>query len=760
MSPAVLDRRSFLRVSALAGGGVLIASCLDEAIVEALPGASGASGAAAAAESAAFTPNAFIRIPADGPIVIMSKCPEIGQGIKTSLPMVIAEELGVEWSQVRVEQAPTDGTRFGRQTSFGSSNTPTNWDEHRRFGAAARQMLIAAAAQTWNVPESELTVATGAVTHAASQRTLRYGELAAKAATLQAPDLKTVTLKDPKTFTIIGKPTVGVDVANIVAGKPIFGIDVTVPGMLYAVFEKCPVFGGKVASANVDVIKTLPGVTHAFVVDGGSDLQGLLGGVAIVANSWWAAQSARKQLQVTWNEGPTASQSSAGFAARAIELSKQPPQRTMRADGDIDAAFAGAAKVIEAAYDYPFLAHATMEPMNCTAWFKNGEKGGEMEIWAGSQNPQGAQSLVAKTLALPESAITVHNLRSGGGFGRRGGADPVVEAAWISKTVNAPVKLVWSREDDIRHDFYRPAGYHFFKGAVDASGKLTAWRNHFVSFGEMPAQGPPRFAPWAGLGATEFPARFVPNFDYGLTLMPLGVPTGALRAPSSNALAFVMQSFVDELAHAAGKDPLQFRIDLLDSPLIADAAPQGEGAGRAPQQPGFDPARMRKVLEVVRDRSGWTSRKKQSGKGAGVAFHFSHRGYFAEVADVTIDAKGTLKIDKVWVVGDIGSHIINPSNAISQVQGAVLDGIASMLAQEITIDKGRAVQANFDTFPLLRINQTIPVDVHFVLSNTPPTGLGEPALPPVVPAVCNAIFAATGTRIRSLPLSKHKLQRA
>jgi isoquinoline 1-oxidoreductase beta subunit len=753
MASAAFDRRSFLRVSALAGGGVLIASCLDEAIAEALPGVASAGGAAADV-AGAFAPNAFIRIPAEGLITIMSKCPEIGQGIKTSLPMVIAEELGVEWTQVIVEQAPTD-TRFGRQTAFGSSNTPSNWDEHRRVGAAARQMLVAAAAQTWSVPESECVAAKGAVTHAGSQRTLRYGQLAAKAATLPVPDLKTVALKDPKSFTIIGQPTVGVDVADIVKGKPMFGIDVTVPGMLYAVFEKCPVFGGKVANANLDAVKARPGVRHAFVVEGGSDLQGLLGGVAIVADSWWAAQSARTHLQVTWNEGATASQSSQGFAARATEISAQAPQRTMRADGDVDAAFGKAAKVVEAAYAYPFVAHATMEPQNCTASFKDGQ----LEIWAGSQHPQGARELVAKTLGLPESAITVHNLRSGGGFGRRGVPDAIVEAAWISKTIQAPVKLLWTREDDIRHDFYRPAGFHFFKGAVDAAGTLTAWRNHFVSFGELPAEGPPRFAPWAGLGATEFPARFIPNFHYGLSLMPLGVPTGALRAPSSNALAFVMQSFLDELAHAAGKDPLQFRIDLLGAPLIADAAPQGAAPGRG-QQPGFDVARMWRVLEAVRDRSGWTARKPRPGSGAGVAFHFSHRGYFAEVAAVTVDAAGTLKIEKVWVAGDIGSHIINPSNAINQVQGSVLDGIASLLAQEITIEKGRAVQSNFDTFPLLRMKQTVPVDVHFVISDNPPTGIGEPALPPVVPAVCNAIFAATGTRIRSLPLTRHNLRRA
>jgi isoquinoline 1-oxidoreductase beta subunit len=762
MSSITIDRRSFLRVSALTGGGMLIGAYIDTRVAEALSAGSG-GGAPAADASGAFTPNAFIRIAPDGAITIMAKNPEVGQGIKTALPMVIAEELGVAWKDVTIEQAVADQTRFGRQVAGGSTSTPTNWDDHRRFGAAAKAMLIAAAAQTWSVPDTECTAAVGIVTHTASKRTLTYGQLAAKAATLPVPDPKSVTLKNPKDFTIIGQAIPGVDNPKIVTGKPLFGIDVTVPGMLHAVFEKCPVFAGKVASANLDEIKALPGIKTAFVVDGGTELAGLLGGVAIVADSWWVAQNARKQLKVTWNEGATASQSSVAFAAKAKELSMQAPARALRTDGDVDAAFGGAAKVVEAAYFYPFISHANLEPQNCTASFANGK----VEVWAPTQNPQPGRELVAKTLGVAESDITIHMIRGGGGFGRRLNNDYMVEAAWISKQVGAPVKLLWTREDDMRHDFYRPAGFHFLKGGVDAAGKVTAWKNHFVTFGTLPADGgAPRFNSSAAMAPTEFPARFISNFSYGVSVMPLGVPTGPLRAPGSNALAFVMQSFIDELAYAAGKDPLQFRLDLLGEPRMVSDPPPAQaappGANPPPPPPaGYDAGRMRGVLEAVRDRSGWAKRKSlPKGSGLGVGFHFSHRGYFAEVAEVAVDAAGKLKIKKVWVAGDVGSQIINPSGAINQVQGSVLDGISELLTQVITIDQGRTVESNFDNYPLLRMNEAVPVDVHFVITDNSPTGLGEPALPPIVPAVCNAIFAATGKRIRSLPLAKQDLKRA
>lgn len=729
----LLDRRGFLRVTGIAGGGLLIGTSLTYR-------ARDAQGTELAADD--FSPNAFIKISGDGRITIIAKNPEIGQGVKTSMPQLIAEELDVDWASITIEQADSDPSRYGSQVAGGSTATPTNWEPLRRAGAVGRALMVSAAAQTWNVPESECaTMGDATVMHRPSQRRLRYAELAAKAATLPVPDAASVRMKAPTEYRIIGKPIGGVDNAKIVRGAPLFGIDVTVPGMLHAQFVKAPVFGARVASANLDEIKRMRGVRDAFVIEGGTQLAGLLPGVAIVADSYWNSRVARNALKVTWADHPTSRQSSDGFRSRATELLAGEPQRPLFIQGDPVGTLRNA-RVVEAEYEYPFLAHASLEPMNCTAHFVDGK----LEIWAPTQNPQSGRALVANTLGIEQSNITIHIVRSGGGFGRRLNNDYMVEAAAIAKQVGAPVKLVWTREDDIQHDFYRPAGYHKLRGAVDASGKLVAWDNHFVTFGEGDS-----YAQAAAVGGSEFPAGCIPNFRLATSVMPLGVPTGFLRAPTSNAIAFVYQSFIDELAHAAGKDPLQFRRDLLDA--FNPPPPPSSG----PRPSFMDASRMRGVLDLVAEMSGWGTKQLPRGTGMGVAFHFSHRGYFAEVVQATVARNGTLTVDKVWVAGDVGSVIINPSGALNQVRGSVLDGISEALAQEITIEGGAAKQSNFNDFPLLRMRGVPPVEVQFKLTDHPPTGMGEPALPPVIPALTNAIFVATGKRIRSLPLNKHNL---
>ena len=727
-----LSRRSFLHVTALSGGGMLIGAVIDPtALAQQQP----------QQKAPPLEPNAFIRIAPDGTVTLISRNPEIGQGIKTMLPMLIAEELEVDWKSVKTEQADLDA-KYGGQTTGGSRAASNNWIPMRQMGAAARQMLISAAAKQWNVPESECYAKNGRVYHRSTDKSLGYGELAAQAATLPVPDLETLKFKEESSYSIIGRPTLGVDVPDIVRGKPIFGIDFEIPGMLYAVYEKCPVFGGKVVSANLDEVKKLPGVRYAFSLDGavpqiGNVIEGAPGlesGVAIVADTWWAAQTARAKLAVKWDEGPGARQSSAGFASRAQELSSASPQRTLKEDGNVDEAFRGGAKVLEAAYSYPFISHAPMEPRNSSARFKDGK----LEIWSSTQQPARGRALASKILGIPESDITIHVLRAGGAFGRGLTNDYLVEAGAIAMKVPVPVKLLWTREDDMTHDYYRPGGFHYLKGAVDSSGKLVAWRNHFVSFGDGE-----KWANAAAISPGEFPSTFVPNFGLYSSVMPLVLKTGALRAPTANSQCFVFQSFIDELAHAAQKDPVEFRLALLDT-----APPLG-------QKRNYDAPRMRKVLETVADRSGWGKRKLAEGRALGVAFEYSFQGYFAHVAEVSVSAKQAIQVHNFWVCGDVGSQIINPSGAEAQGQGAVIDGLSELMNQEITLDEhGHVAQTNYNQHTLLRLRQTPQIDIHFVKSDNPPTGLGEPALPPVIPAVCNAIFAATGRRIRSLPIAK------
>ena len=701
---------------------------------------------AIAADAGAKTLNAYVRIAPDGMVTIMAKNPEIGQGIKTMLPMLIAEELDVAWSQVRIEQADNDAKTFGRQFAGGSMATPLHWDELRRVGAVARAMLIQAAATAWNCGPGDCKTTPGNVVHAASGKSRSYGSLALACAAVTAPDPKSLTLKDPKAYRIIGKPTPQYDAAKIVSGQPLFGIDVRRPGMLYATYQKAGVFGAKVASADLDAARSVKGVRKAFVVEGMPDAmapagmigQGLLPGVAVVADSWWQARKGRDKLNVSWADHPTSKQSSKGFAEQAKALAAGKAQRSLRNDGDVDAALAASAKTVEAAYAYPFLSHANLEPQNCTAEFKDGK----LEIWAPTQFPEQGRQLCAKTLGLKPDDITIHMTRCGGGFGRRLANDYMVEAAWIAREAGAPVKLLWTREDDMQHDHYRPGGFHFFRGGVDAAGNVTAFHDHFVTYGEGAA-----VAPSAGMPGSEFPAQFVPNTRLETSAMSLGVPTGPLRAPGSNAMAFVMQSFIDELAHAAGADPLAFQIKLLGDQPVVGKAPASYGAGR-----------MVGVLKAVGEMSGWGKTKLPKGEGMGVACYYSHLGYFAEVAHVAVSAAGEVKVKKVWVAADVGRQIINPFGAINQVQGSVLDGISGALHQAITIEGGQVQQSNFTDYPLLRISEAPPVEVKFVKTDYPPTGLGEPALPPAIPALTNAIFAASGKRVRSLPITAEMLK--
>jgi isoquinoline 1-oxidoreductase beta subunit len=732
-----LNRRSFLKLSTVVGGGLALG--LYEGVFEP------ASSDAQRGPAKDLSPKAFISIASTGIVTIKAKGAEIGQGVKTMLPMLIAEELDVDWANVRVEQADLDEASYGSQSAGGSYSTPNNYEPLRHVGAAARAMLISAAAARWNCPESEITTDRGMIIHAPEHK-ISYGELAAEASALTPPPFASLKLKNPKNFKIIGKSQTNVDIHAITTGQPLFGIDVKVPGMKYAVIQRCPVFGGKVKSFNEDVVAKLPGVRKTLVIAGSlpdlslastvvSSEPGMEPGVAIIADTWWQAQSARNKLKVDWDFGPGVSQNSDEFAKHATELLAAPPADTIRTDGDFDAAIKGAHKVIEATYSYPFIAHAPLEPMGSTAQFKDGK----LEIWTTSQNPGPGRNNCAKVLGLQNSDITVHMCRMGGAFGRRLGNDYMVEAAYLAKNTDTPVKLLWSREDDMTHDSYRPGGFHGLKAGIDEKGKLIALRQHLVTYGDGL-----KFASGANIDGNEYPAGRVPNYQLHTTAMPLKLRTGPLRAPGANALCWVGGSFLDEVAAAAGRDPLDFNLELLATPQI----PFAKGRPNT-----LNPDRLAGVLKLVAEKSAWKTRKSTPGHGFGIGCYYCHLGYFAEVAEVTVDAQNRVKVLHVWAAGDIGAQIINPAAAENMVMGSIIDGMSEM-NQEITLSKGRVEQTNYSDHPMIRMSQAPVIDVFWNITDFPVTGLGEPALPPVIPAIANAISAATGKRLRTLPLSR------
>ncbi|QGP78853.1 xanthine dehydrogenase family protein molybdopterin-binding subunit [Sphingobium sp. CAP-1] len=726
MSDMILSRRGFISASLLAGGGLLFDLAMP---------------VARAADGTPIILTAFIRILPDNRVIIGAKNAEIGQGAKTMLPMLIAEELDVDWNQVTIEQTHADAKIFGGQSAGGSRTTPREWLPTRQAGAAARAMLVAAAAAQWAVAPESLRTAGGKVSDPASGKSATYASLAAAAAKLPAPDPATLTLKDPATFRIIGQSVGGVDTPAIVAGKPLFGIDFKMPNMLYAVLETCPAHGGTFKSANLDAVKALPGVAHILTVKGDGTPESGYDGVAILSKSWWTANQARETLKVDWDMSAVSSFSTQAYAAQAAEKRKGKADGDIVRTGDIATAFAAAAKTVSADYDYPFLAHGTLEPQNCTALFKDGG----IEIWAPTQNPEGGRALVAKALGLPPEKVRINFTRIGGGFGRRLMNDYMVQAASIAAQLpGVPVKLLWTRQQDIQRDFYRPAGWHGFRAALDKGGRLTAFHDHFITFGK---DGKPLRS--AEMPASELPAGLIDHVLLEQSFLATNMPTGWLRAPGSNALAFVTQAFLDEVAQAAGKDLPTLMLELLGDPRDL---PRGGNA------PPFVTGRARAVIEKVVTMAGWADRKAlPRGTGKGFAFYYSHSGYFAEVVEVAM-IDGMPKVKTVWVAGDVGSQIINPINALHQAQGSVIEGLGQALSgQIITQVDGAVEQANYDTHPYLRINDAPQIIVEFVKTAYPPTGLGEPALPPVIPALVNAIHAATGKRIRTLPVTAEML---
>jgi isoquinoline 1-oxidoreductase beta subunit len=732
----VLNRREFLKTGAAGGAALVIGFHLP-------------SSAFAAAEDQEKKPvnpfNAWVRVTPDNQVTLILGKSEMGQGIMTALPMILAEELYLDWKQVKVEQAPTDPKIYDHGTG-GSGSVAGSWTPLRQAGAAAREMLITAAAERWNVNRDTCHPQNGSVLHGARKQFLTYGQLVEDAAKLPLPDFKTVPLKNSDDFTIVGHDRNRFEARAKSTGTAKFGIDSRPEGLVYAVIARCPVFGGKPAKFDATKAKAVAGVRDVFSIDPVGQGAFTAGGVVVVADSSWAAMQGRKALDITWDEGPNANESSESLHQQFVDNASKPGKPTVN-EGDVDSALAAAAKKIDVVYELPFAAHACMEPMNCTVQIGPDRA----EAWIPTQAPQWAQDIIAGVTKLPHESVNVHTTLMGGAFGRRYQADFVMEAAQVAKVVgNKPVMVLWTREDDMQHDFYRPASYHHMQGAVDADKNVTAWK-HFQTSTSIAAV-------WSKDGQekpdqSEFAtAAFIPyqakNYRVEYTLAKSGVPRAWWRSVEHSSSGFVVECFVDELAAAAGADPLEFRLRLIgDARKIPDATNPKEGKP-------LDTARLKGVLQLAADKAGWT-KPLPAGIFRGIAGYYSFESYTAGVAEVSMK-NGDLKIHRIVYAVDCGRPV-NPNGIAAQVEGAAIYGLSAALHDAITIDRGRVVQANFNDYQMPRINQTPKIEVHIVQSKEEPTGIGEPGLPVIAPAVCNAIFAATGKRVRRLPIRREDL---
>ena len=712
-----VSRRDFLKTSAVAGGGLLIGFYLPAG-----------NRLAAQQSSGPFAPNAFIRIGTDDWVTVIVNHSEMGQGVYTALPMLVAEELDADWSKVRAESAPVDPaynhTAFGIQMTGGSTSTWSEYDRLRKAGATARAMLVAAAAATWSVDPSTLRTQNGFVIHDATKRRLSYGHLVDKASTMTAP--QNVVLKDSKDFKLIGKATRRLDTPEKVNGKGMFGLDVSVPNMLIAVVARPPVFGGKVQSFNSDKAKAVTGVRHVVQIDRG---------VAVVADGFWPAKLGREALEVVWDEGSLSGLESPAQRDQYAELAKA-SGAVAKKEGDAAGAIAQATTKLEAAYEVPYLAHAPMEPLNCVADVRDDS----CEVWTGTQFQTMEQVVAARAAGLKPQQVRIHTMLLGGGFGRRAVVDChfVQEAVQVSKAVKAPVKVIWTREDDIRGGYYRPAAYHSLSAALGADGKPVAWQQRIVSQSFMTGTPFEAFAVKDGVdstaveGANDMPYQ-IPNLRVEWKQAPGGVPTLWWRSVGHSHTAFAIESFLDELAHAAGKDPYEYRRSLLP-----------------------EKSRHRAALELAAQKAGWGT-ALPAGRSRGIAVHDSFGSYVAHVAEVSVSKAGEVKVHRVVCAIDCGPTV-NPDTIRAQMEGAVVFGLTAALYGQITFDKGRVQQRNFHDYQMLRMNEMPVVEVHIVPSNEKMGGVGEPGVPPVAPAVCNAIFAATGKRIRRLPIRADELK--